>query len=50
MRSKGLFLQISDELNAAFHAEVERRFGRALRKGDITNAGEEAIKAWMAKQ
>lgn len=49
MRSKGLFLGISDELNQEFHAELKRRLGRELRRGDVTNAGEEAIKAWIVK-
>lgn len=44
---KGIFLPISDELNAAFHAEIERRKGRTLRRGDLRDAGEEAIRLWM---
>jgi len=44
---KGLFLDIPDDLNASFHAEIERRKGRKLRRGDVASAGEEAIKAWL---
>lgn len=47
MRTKGLFLGISDELNQEFHDELKRRLGRELRRGDITSAGEDAIKMWM---
>lgn len=49
MSTKGIFLPISDELNAAFHAEIERRNGRKLLRGDLRDAGEEAIRLWMAK-
>jgi hypothetical protein len=49
MRSKGLFLPISDDLNEAFHAEIEKRLGRPLRRGDIQNAGEDAIKLWLSR-
>jgi len=44
---KGLFFAVSDELNAAFHDELKKRLGRPLRRGDVTNAGEDAIKVWM---
>lgn len=47
MRSKGLFFPISDNLNDAFHAEIEKRLGRPLRRGDIQRAGEEAISLWL---
>jgi hypothetical protein len=49
MSRKGLFLPISDELNAAFHAEIERRKGRKLLRGDLRDAGEEAIRIWIAQ-
>jgi hypothetical protein len=47
---KGLFLDISDELNTAFHAEIEHRKGRKLRRGDVASAGEEAIKLWLSSR
>lgn len=47
MRPKGIFLPISDKLNSEFHAEIERRLGRPLRRGDIQRAGEEAISLWL---
>jgi hypothetical protein len=50
MSAKGIFLPISDELNAAFHAEIERRNGRKLLRGDLRDAGEEAIQLWMAAE
>ncbi len=49
MSAKGIFLPISDELNAAFHAEIERRKGRKLLRGDLRDAGEEAIRMWIAQ-
>ena len=45
--SKGIFLPISDELNVAFHTEIKRRKGRKLLRGDLRDAGEEALKLWM---
>jgi hypothetical protein len=50
MSPKGIFLPISDELNAAFHAEIEKRKGRKLLRGDLRDAGEEAIKSWVANK
>lgn len=44
---KGLFFAVPDDLNTAFHEELKTRLGRPLRRGDVTNAGEDAIKAWM---
>ena len=49
MSAKGIFLPISDELNAAFHAEIERRKGRKLLRGDLRDAGEAAIRLWMER-
>ena len=47
---KGIFFAVSDELNTAFHEALKKRLGRPLRRGDVTNAGEEAIKAWLASK
>jgi hypothetical protein len=49
MSPKGIFLPISDELNAAFHTEIERRKGRKLLRGDLRDAGEEAIRQWLGR-
>jgi len=44
---RGVFFGIDDELNRQFHEEVARRLGRPLRRGDILQAGEEAILIWL---
>lgn len=44
---KGIFFSISDELNAKFHAEIERRLGRKIKRGDLTAIGNEMIENWI---
>jgi hypothetical protein len=46
----GLFLQLSPETIKEFRTEIERRKGRAIRRGDMRDAGEEAILAWIASK
>jgi len=47
MRPKGLYLFISDELNAEFRTAIEKKLGRPTRRGDILNAGEAALRDWI---
>ena len=49
MPAKGIFFSISDEDNALFHAALERRLKRKIKRGDLTKAGSEALKLWMEK-
>jgi len=49
MPAKGIFFSISDEENALFHAVLERRLGRKIKRGDLTAAGSEALKLWGEK-
>jgi hypothetical protein len=46
----GIFFAIDDDLNNQFHVELKRRLGRELRRGDITQAGEDAIKLWLGRE
>jgi hypothetical protein len=48
MPGKGIFFSISDELNKEFHQELERRLRRKIKRGDLTAAGAEALRGWMA--
>jgi hypothetical protein len=49
MRPTGLFFAVNEEVRQQFYAEIQKRNGRNLRRGDVLNAGEEAIKAWLAR-
>jgi hypothetical protein len=49
MRPTGLFFAVNEDLRQAFYAEIERRNARPMRRGDVLHAGEEAIKAWLAR-
>lgn len=49
MPAKGIFFSISDEENAIFHAALERRLGRKIKRGDLTVAGLEALHLWIEK-
>jgi hypothetical protein len=46
-RPTGLFLAVDEDLRQKFYAEIERRNGRPMRRGDVLRAGEEAIKNWI---
>ena len=49
MRPTGLFFAVDEELRQKFYAEITRRNGRAIRRGDVHRAGEEALKLWITR-
>jgi len=49
MPGKGIFFSITDEDNVSFHAALERHLRRKIKRGDITEAGAEALRLWIGK-